>query len=161
MDSEAVVLIFHHFQTYNPIYFVNLRIMKLVIQRVIEASVSIGGELHSTIGQGLMVLVGVAEGDTPDDVRWLASKCVAMRIFSDNAGVMNRSLADVDGELLAVSQFTLCASTRKGNRPSYIHGLPATTLQSLSTKCFATNALRFLEKKLKRGCLGLTCRCHL
>ncbi len=65
MDSEAVVLIFHHFQTYNPIYFVNLRIMKLVIQRVIEASVSIGGELHSTIGQGLMVLVGVAEGDTP------------------------------------------------------------------------------------------------
>ncbi len=95
--------------------------MKLVIQRVTEASVSIGGELHSSIGPGLMILVGVAEGDTPDDVKWLAAKAVAMRIFADDAGVMNRSLIDVGGEMLAVSQFTLCASTKKGNRPSYIH----------------------------------------
>jgi D-tyrosyl-tRNA(Tyr) deacylase len=153
MDSEAVVLIFHHFQTYNPIYFVNLRIMKLVIQRVIEASVSIGGELHSTIGQGLMVLVGVAEGDTPDDVRWLASKCVAMRIFSDNAGVMNRSLADVDGELLAVSQFTLCASTRKGNRPSYIraagHDIAIPLYEMFCDECSS-----LLGKEVKKGVFG-------
>jgi D-tyrosyl-tRNA(Tyr) deacylase len=68
-----------------------------------------------------MVLVGVADGDTIDDVRWLAAKTIAMRIFDDEAGVMNRSVADVGGEVLAVSQFTLNASTKKGNRPSYIH----------------------------------------
>lgn len=95
--------------------------MRLVIQRVKEASVEIGGELHSSIGAGLMVLVGVADGDTIDDARWLAAKTIAMRIFDDEAGVMNRSVADVGGEVLAVSQFTLNASTKKGNRPSYIH----------------------------------------
>lgn len=95
--------------------------MRLVIQRVKEASVEIGGELHSSIEAGLMVLVGVADGDTIDDVRWLAAKTIAMRIFDDEAGVMNRSVADVGGEVLAVSQFTLNASTKKGNRPSYIH----------------------------------------
>lgn len=95
--------------------------MRLVIQRVKEASVEIGGELHSSIGAGLMVLVGVADGDTIDDARWLAAKTIAMRIFDDDAGVMNRSVADVEGEVLAVSQFTLNASTKKGNRPSYIH----------------------------------------
>lgn len=95
--------------------------MRLVIQRVKEASVTIGGQLHSSVGAGLMVLVGVATGDTIDDARWLAAKTVAMRIFDDEAGVMNRSIADAGGEVLAVSQFTLNASTKKGNRPSYIH----------------------------------------
>ncbi len=95
--------------------------MRLVIQRVTEASVTIDGELFSEIGNGLMVLVGVAEGDTPADVEWLAAKTAAMRIFPDENGVMNRSVVDVDGEALAVSQFTLMASTKKGNRPSYIH----------------------------------------
>ncbi len=95
--------------------------MRLVIQRVKEASVTIDGELESSIGAGLMVLVGVAEGDTIDDARWLAAKTIAMRIFDDDAGVMNCSVADVGGEVLAVSQFTLNASTKKGNRPSYIH----------------------------------------
>lgn len=94
--------------------------MRIVIQRVTHASVSIGGELHSSIGPGLMVLVGVAGGDTADDAVWLAAKTVAMRIFADDAGVMNRSVADTGGDVLAVSQFTLNASTRKGNRPSYI-----------------------------------------
>ena len=94
--------------------------MRLVIQRVKKASVEIGGELHSTIEHGLMVLVGVAEGDTIDDVRWLAAKTIAMRIFDDEAGVMNLSVRDVEGDILAVSQFTLYASTVKGNRPSYI-----------------------------------------
>lgn len=95
--------------------------MRLVIQRVSEASVTIEGELFSEIGTGLMVLVGIAEGDTPADVEWLAAKTAAMRIFSDENGVMNRSVIDVGGEVLAVSQFTLMASTKKGNRPSYIH----------------------------------------
>lgn len=94
--------------------------MRLVIQRVSRASVSIGGEIHSAIGRGLMVLVGIADGDTEDDVRWLAAKTAAMRIFPDADGVMNRSLIDTGGDVLAVSQFTLNASTRKGNRPSYI-----------------------------------------
>lgn len=95
--------------------------MRLVIQRVSEASVTINGELFSEIGEGLMVLVGIAEGDTPADVEWLAAKTAAMRIFPDDNGVMNRSVLDVRGEVLAVSQFTLMASTKKGNRPSYIH----------------------------------------
>ncbi len=95
--------------------------MRLVIQRVTEASVTIDGVLFSEIGKGLMVLVGVAEGDTAADVEWLAAKTAAMRIFPDENGVMNRSVIEVDGEALAVSQFTLMASTKKGNRPSYIH----------------------------------------
>lgn len=95
--------------------------MRLVIQRVTDASVSIDGRLHSSIGRGLMVLVGVAEGDTLQDAEWLAAKTVAMRIFPDEKGVMNLSVKDVNGEILAVSQFTLTASTKKGNRPSYIH----------------------------------------
>ena len=95
--------------------------MRLVIQRVSRASVSISGQLRASIGTGLMVLVGVAEGDTRDDALWLAAKTVAMRIFPGEAGVMNRSVMDAGGDILAVSQFTLNASTRKGNRPSYIH----------------------------------------
>lgn len=94
--------------------------MRLVIQRVSRASVTISGELRTAIGPGLMVLVGVAEGDAPDDAVWLAAKTVAMRIFPDTEGVMNRSVIDTGGDILAVSQFTLNASTRKGNRPSYI-----------------------------------------
>lgn len=94
--------------------------MRLVIQRVSQASVVIDGELRSSIGEGLFILVGVEVGDTLEDARWIAAKAAGMRIFNDEDGVMNRSVVDVDGELLAVSQFTLTASTRKGNRPSYI-----------------------------------------
>ena len=94
--------------------------MRLVIQRVNQASVTIDGKLHASIGKGLFILVGVENGDTEEDARWLASKAAGMRIFDDEDGVMNRSVTDIDGEILAVSQFTLTASTRKGNRPSYI-----------------------------------------
>ncbi|MBO4924826.1 MAG: D-tyrosyl-tRNA(Tyr) deacylase [Bacteroidales bacterium] len=101
--------------------------MRLVIQRVSEASVTVEGECISSIGRGLLILVGVENGDTEQDAAWLAAKTAALRIFDDEEGVMNRSVVDVDGGLLAVSQFTLTASTRKGNRPSYIraagHGL--------------------------------------
>ena len=95
--------------------------MKIVLQRVTHSSVSIAGELHSSIGKGLMVLVGVMTGDTEADVYWLAQKTANMRIFDDENGVMNKSVIEVGGEVLAVSQFTLAASTKKGNRPSYIH----------------------------------------
>lgn len=94
--------------------------MRIVIQRVTRASVSIGQAVHSQIGCGLLVLVGVEHGDTLADAQWLADKTAALRIFNDPNGVMNLSVKDIDGQLLAVSQFTLTASTRKGNRPSYI-----------------------------------------
>jgi D-tyrosyl-tRNA(Tyr) deacylase len=93
--------------------------MRIVIQRVRHAQVEVGGELISKIGAGLMVLVGVEEGDTPEECDWLVAKTVALRIFDDENHVMNRSVKDVGGEVLAVSQFTLTASTRRGNRPGY------------------------------------------
>ena len=77
--------------------------------------------MHSAIGKGLLILLGVGENDTEEDVDWLVKKTVALRIFNDDEGVMNRSVMEVDGEALVVSQFTLMASTKKGNRPSYIH----------------------------------------
>lgn len=95
--------------------------MRIVIQRVLRASVTIDNQMVSSIGNGLMILVGVREGDTESEMQWLAAKAANMRIFDDENGVMNRSVMDVDGEILAVSQFTLNASTKKGNRPSYIH----------------------------------------
>ena len=95
-------------------------IMKSVIQRVTWASVSIGGAVKSSIGPGFLVLLGVGHEDTQEDLDWLVKKVAGLRIFNDDAGVMNRSVVDVGGEALVVSQFTLMASTRKGNRPSYI-----------------------------------------
>lgn len=94
--------------------------MRLLIQRVREASVTIEGEVRSQIGQGLLVLVGVEEADGDEDIEWLAGKLLRLRIFDDEQGVMNLDVQQVGGELLIVSQFTLFASTRKGNRPSYI-----------------------------------------
>ena len=94
--------------------------MRLVIQRVTHASVTIEGVLKSKIGSGLLILLGIEDADTDADVNWLAQKVVNLRIFDDENGVMNRSVMDVDGEILIVSQFTLHAMTAKGNRPSYI-----------------------------------------
>ena len=94
--------------------------MRAVIQRVSTASVSIGGAVKSAIGKGLMVLLGVGHDDGQADVDWLVKKIASLRIFPDDAGVMNLSIADVGGDALVVSQFTLMASTKKGNRPSYI-----------------------------------------
>lgn len=88
--------------------------MRIVIQRVKDASVSINGVVHGSIGKGLMVLVGVENGDTLDDARWLADKTAALRIFNDEDGVMNRSVMDVEGDVLSISQFTLTASTLSG-----------------------------------------------
>lgn len=95
--------------------------MKTVIQRVQYASVTIEGRLWSDIGPGLLVLVGIEDRDTAEDIEWLAKKIVNLRIFNDKNGVMNRSVIEENGEIMVVSQFTLQASTKKGNRPSYIH----------------------------------------
>lgn len=127
--------------------------MRIVIQRVLDASVEINGELHSSIGKGLLVLVGVENGDTDDDARWLADKTASLRIFPDENGVMNRSVIDCGGDVLSVSQFTLTASTRKGNRPSYIraagHEL-ATTLYKAYTDYVAAR----IGKPVPQGVFG-------
>jgi D-tyrosyl-tRNA(Tyr) deacylase len=93
--------------------------MRAVIQRVSEAKVTIGGAIKGAIGKGLLLLLAVEEADAAEDIEWLSGKIVRLRIFDDEAGVMNRSVQDVQGDILLVSQFTLFASTRKGNRPSY------------------------------------------
>ena len=94
--------------------------MRAVIQRATQAGVTVNGVLKGSIGKGLLVLLGIEEADGPEDIAWLSTKIVNLRIFSDDEGVMNRSLADAGGDILLVSQFTLHASTKKGNRPSYM-----------------------------------------
>jgi D-tyrosyl-tRNA(Tyr) deacylase len=94
--------------------------MRVVIQRVSEASVSIGEEIYSQIQQGLLILLGIENNDTAEDVKWLSNKIANLRIFSDENGQMNKSILDVKGQVLVVSQFTLHAKTKKGNRPSFI-----------------------------------------
>lgn len=94
--------------------------MKVVIQRVTQASVAINGKIKSSIGLGLLVLLGVEDADTKEDIEWLSSKIINLRIFNDADGVMNVSVKDAGGDIILVSQFTLHASTKKGNRPSYI-----------------------------------------
>ena len=94
--------------------------MRAVIQRVLSASVSIGGTINSKIDKGLLILLGIEESDTEEDILWLCVKIVRLRIFNDAEGVMNLAVTDIKGEILVVSQFTLHASTKKGNRPSYI-----------------------------------------
>lgn len=98
--------------------------MRLLIQRVRSATVEIDGRTHSHIGAGLLVLVGVCAEDTQDDIEWLVGKMLRLRIFDDADGVMNLDVGQVGGEIMAVSQFTLYASTKKGNRPSYIKAAP-------------------------------------
>ena len=95
--------------------------MRTLIQRVQHASVTIDGQLKSQIGKGLLVLVGIEDRDTQEDIEWLCKKIANLRIFDDENGVMNRSVTETEGEVMVVSQFTLHASTKKGNRPSYIH----------------------------------------
>lgn len=94
--------------------------MRVVIQRVTEASCTVEGQVTGKIGTGLLVLVGIEDADTAEDIRWLSNKIVNLRIFNDEEGVMNRSVMETNGDILLISQFTLHAATKKGNRPSYI-----------------------------------------
>lgn len=127
--------------------------MRIVVQRVRSASVSIDGKEVSAIGRGLLVLVGVENGDTDEDMRWLVGKTVGLRIFDDENGVMNRSVLDVGGDVLAVSQFTLTASTKRGNRPSYIRAAGHETAVPLYEKyCEAVSEA--IGKPVGRGVFG-------
>jgi len=127
--------------------------MKTVIQRVTRASVSIGGTIKSSIGKGLMVLVGIEEADDDSDVEWLCNKIVQLRIFDDNEGFMNLSVLETGGEILAVSQFTLHAKTRKGNRPSYIMAARPEKAIPLYNN-FVAKLSELMGKEIKTGEFG-------
>ena len=127
--------------------------MRVVIQRVNSCSLSINGDVCSRIGAGLLVLLGIEEADTAEDVEWLCAKVSKLRVFDDPAGVMNLSLLDVNGELMIVSQFTLHASTRKGNRPSYIRAARPETAVPLY-ESFISQMEIVLGKKPATGVFG-------
>lgn len=127
--------------------------MRIVIQRVERASVTVKPDYFKEIGTGLMILVGIEKGDGPDDADYLARKTAALRIFDDEAGVMNRSVIDIDGELLAISQFTLLASTRKGNRPSYIRSAGGDEAQSLYEE-YCRRLAEATSREVKQGVFG-------
>lgn len=127
--------------------------MRVVIQRVSHAHVTIAGKMHGSIEKGLMILVGIEENDGEEDVGWLAKKCVNMRIFDDERGVMNRSIQDVGGDILLISQFTLHALTAKGNRPSYIKAAkPEIAIPVYNA--FITRLESLLDKKIEVGVFG-------
>ena len=127
--------------------------MRLLIQRVRSASVDIDGRRFSEIGAGLLVFVGVGTDDTPEDVEYLAGKLVRLRIFDDQAGVMNLDVAQIGGQVLAVSQFTLLASTRKGNRPSYVRAAPEAISKPLY-ESFVRRVEELLGRKVPTGRFG-------
>jgi D-tyrosyl-tRNA(Tyr) deacylase len=109
--------------------------VKVLLQRVSHASVSVGGEVVGSIGRGLVVFVGVADGDTEEDVRYLVQKIVGLRIFADEDDKFNLSALDIEGEMLLISQFTLLASTRKGRRPSFTGAAPPDLAEELFQEC--------------------------
>lgn len=134
--------------------------MRVVIQRVSKARVTVESEKISEIGQGLLVLVGIENDDNEEDVRWLSQKITQMRIFDDENGVMNRCVKDIDGEILAVSQFTLHASTKKGNRPSYIKAAKPEIAVPLYEK-FLLQLEVDLGKKVQKGIFGADMKINL
>ena len=127
--------------------------MKAVIQRVNHASVKVDGQVISNIKKGLLVLLGITDSDTREDSIWLSKKIVNLRIFNDDKEIMNRSLLDIDGEVIIVSQFTLMASTKKGNRPSYIKAAKAEIAVPIY-KQFITDIEMELGKKAGTGTFG-------
>ena len=127
--------------------------MKAVIQRVTKASVTIDGKIKSSIGLGLLVLLGVEDADTQEDIEWLSSKIVNLRIFNDSEGVMNVSVKDAGGDIILVSQFTLHASTKKGNRPSYIKAARPETAIPLYEKMIV-QLQNDLGKRIQTGEFG-------
>ncbi len=127
--------------------------MRLLVQRVTGASVSIGGRECARIGRGLLVLAGVGPDDTEADVEYLAGKLVRLRVFDDEEGVMNLDVARTGGEVLVVSQFTLMASTRKGNRPSYVGAAPEAVARPLYER-FAARVAELLGRSVPTGVFG-------
>ena len=127
--------------------------MKILIQRVKRASVTVNNELISLIDKGLLVFVGIGEEDNDEDIQWLSKKIANIRLFDDENGVMNKSVMDIDGEVLAVSQFTLMASTKKGNRPSYIKAARPEISVPLYEK-FCEEIELAINKPIKQGVFG-------
>ncbi len=134
--------------------------MRILIQRVKRASVAIDGSIRSQIGAGLLVLLGIGTDDTDDDLEYLAGKVVRLRIFDDEAGVMNRDVVQAGGDVLVVSQFTLMASTRKGNRPSYIHAAPEAVSRPLYER-FAARVSELLGREVPTGEFGVDMQVEL
>lgn len=127
--------------------------MRVVIQRVKRASVAVSGEIVGKIGVGLLVLLGIEDVDTDEDISWLSKKIVQLRIFNDENGVMNRSVLEVGGDILMVSQFTLFASTKKGNRPSYIRSSKPPVAVPMYEKMIAALKTE-LQKDIAAGIFG-------
>ncbi len=127
--------------------------MKVVIQRVLEASVTINTQLHSSIGKGMIILVGIQADDTNEDIEWLTGKICNLRIFNDENGVMNYSVREIGGEILIVSQFTLMARTKKGNRPSYIDAAKPEISVPLYEK-FVESLSKEMNQEIKTGVFG-------
>lgn len=134
--------------------------MRVLIQRVSRASVTIDGDLHSAIRHGLLVLVGIENADTNEDIEWLCRKIVQLRIFDDNKGVMNLDVRQVDGDILTVSQFTLHAMTKKGNRPSYINAAKEDIAVPLYEEFVATLSA-LLGKEIATGIFGADMKVEL
>ncbi|MFN3138831.1 MAG: D-aminoacyl-tRNA deacylase [Allomuricauda sp.] len=134
--------------------------MRAVLQRVSKASVTVDGQVVSSIGDGLLVLLGIEDADGQEDVEWLAHKMVNLRIFNDENNVMNRSVVDIDGEIIVVSQFTLHAQTKKGNRPSYIKAAkPEVAIPMYEG--FVTVLEQKLGKKVGTGIFGADMKVEL
>ena len=130
-----------------------LTFMRALLQRVSQASVTIDEEIHSSIGAGLLILLGIEEADGPEDIDWLIQKITKMRIFSDVEGKMNCSLTNVGGEALVVSQFTLHANTRKGNRPSFIRAAAPSHSEPLY-EAFCSGLEKDMGRSVGRGVFG-------
>lgn len=134
--------------------------MRVVIQRVIEAGVSIDGKIKSKIGLGLLVLLGIETDDSDEDIDWLVSKIINLRIFNDREGVMNYSVKEINGEILLISQFTLHALTKKGNRPSYIRAARPEVAVPLYEK-FIKRLNELMEKPVGTGEFGANMKVSL
>ena len=134
--------------------------MRAVIQRTSHSSVTIGGTCHGEIGTGLNILIGIAEDDTDEDIDWLCHKIVNLRIFDDADGVMNLSVKDIGGDILVISQFTLFASTKKGNRPSYIKAAKPEISIPIYEK-FLERLENILGKQVKKGIFGADMKVYI
>jgi D-aminoacyl-tRNA deacylase len=137
---------------YVPVV-VKIAVMRAVIQRVSESSVKINDQITGKIGRGLLVLLGIEEADCFEDIEWLSGKIVRLRIFNDAEGVMNLSVKEIDGEILVISQFTLHASTKKGNRPSYIKAARPEIAIPLYDQ-FLSQLTKDFEKPVQSGVFG-------
>ncbi|MBP5259975.1 MAG: D-tyrosyl-tRNA(Tyr) deacylase [Paludibacteraceae bacterium] len=127
--------------------------MRTVIQRVKYAQVEVDSQVIAKIGQGLLVLLGIEDADTPEDQEWLSRKICSLRIFDDEQHIMNKSVTDIDGEILCVSQFTLMAQTAKGNRPSYIRASKGAIAEPVYN-AFCEKMAQLLKKEIKKGKFG-------